>query len=100
MTDWQTYRNGNPREIWNLERLALRTWPSNTRWADDQADRLSALAAELVQRRVAVIAAIGGIPSVFAAKAVTTTIPIVFLVGVDPIASLARPGVGNQRFQY
>src|SRR5262249_26310265 len=70
------------------------------RWADDQVDRLPALAMELVQRRVAVIAAIGGIPSVFAAKAATTTIPIVFLVGVDPIASLARPGVGHQRFQY
>jgi putative tryptophan/tyrosine transport system substrate-binding protein len=68
------------------------------RWARDQNDRLPAMAADLVRRQVAVIVTLGA-PSVAAAKAATTTIPIVFSGSLDPIAvgfiaSLARPG-GN-----
>lgn len=69
------------------------------RWADGQYERLQGMAADLVARRVAVIGTMGGVPSALAAKAATSTVPIVFVVAENPVKlglvnSFAKPG-GN-----
>ena len=76
-----------------------RNFTTQFRWADDKYERLPALASDLVRRRVDLIVALGTTPGAQAAKAATQTIPIVFIVGTDPVEiglvpSLARPG-GN-----
>src|SRR4029079_2883738 len=73
------------------------------RWADDQYERLPVMASDLVQRKIAVLLA-GGPPAAGAAKAATASVPVIFIVGFDPIGarlvdSLNRPG-GNLTGMY